>query len=153
MNITVDVDARTLEAAVRRAPVVVLGELNNWVRKTAMRGERRMKEEAQDSVDTGRLQSSIHSTIGHLQGSVRPTAKHAPFVHDGRRPGKMPPFREGTSLNSWARRRGIPPFLVARAIARRGTKPNKFVDRTYTAIKPIAEREAKETLSDIVRKI
>lgn len=38
----------------------------------------------------------------------------------GARP-HWPPWGEGTPLNQWAEDKGIPPFLVARAIARNGT--------------------------------
>lgn len=40
----------------------------------------------------------------------------------GRGPGKFPPFAKGTPLAKWADSKGIPPFLVARKIAREGTK-------------------------------
>lgn len=154
MNITTQVDAKELERMVQKAPFTVISKLNVWVAKTTLRTERQMKQEVSDKTDTGRLQSGIHSSIGHLQGKVVPTAKHSIYVEKGRRPGsRMPPYREGSPLNSWARRRGIPPFLVARSIARKGIKPFPFTDRTYRYVKPLAERDATNTLGDIVRSL
>lgn len=40
----------------------------------------------------------------------------------GRGPGKFPPFAKGTPLAKWADSKGIPPFLIARKIAREGTE-------------------------------
>lgn len=154
MNIAIEVDSRQLEEAFRRAPVVVARELQGWVSKTTLRGERQAKIEVSPKADTGQLQNSIHSVIGLLKGEVKPTAKHAIFVEDGRRPGsKMPPFGDRSSLGSWARRKGIEPFVVARSIARKGIKPFPFMDKTYKTIKPIAARDGQDTLNKIVRGI
>lgn len=40
----------------------------------------------------------------------------------GRAPGKFPPFAKGTPLAKWAESKGIPPFVVAKSIAKKGTK-------------------------------
>lgn len=42
-------------------------------------------------------------------------------IESGRKPGRMPPWGARTPLGRWAAAKGIPAFLVARAIARRGT--------------------------------
>ncbi|MBD2370957.1 MULTISPECIES: hypothetical protein [Leptolyngbya] len=41
---------------------------------------------------------------------------------EGRAPGKFPPYGDTSHLARWAKVRGIPPFLVARKIAREGTE-------------------------------
>lgn len=153
MNFTIDVDARELTAALKAAPMKVTYHMNIWVSKTTLMTEREAKIEASKKTDTGQTQNSIHSRIGSLKGEVNPTAKHAKFAHDGRRPGRMPPFGEGTSLASWARRHGIPAFAVARSIARKGTKGHPFMTNAFRTIKPRAERDAHNTLDKIVRSI
>lgn len=153
MNLTVNTDARTLASAFHRAPAKVTRHINVWIQKTAFRVEREAKKQVPPNVDKGQLQSSIHTTIGHLKAVVRPTAKHAIWVHKGRMPGSMPPWGEGTQLNDWARRKGIPAFLVAKSIQRKGTKANKFMDKAYKIVKPTADREAHKTLVEIVRSI
>lgn len=153
MQIAIHVDERQLTKAFKRAPIIVTTELSRWINRTAARTERIEKMELADNTDTGRLQSSVTSNFGILKAEVRPTAEHAIYVHEGRRPGKFPPFGERSSLGSWARRRGIEPFVVARAIAKRGIKKDPFADKTYRQVKPYAEKDAKDTLNDIVRKI
>lgn len=153
MNLTIDVDAKALTAALNKAPAKVTAALNLWIEKTAFRTEREAKQQVPPHIDTGTLQSSIHTQIGNLKATVTPNAKYAKFVHDGRRPGKMPPFKEGTDLNRWATKKGMNPYLVARSIGKKGTKPHKFMDKAYKIVKPLADRDAKLLLTEIVRSI
>lgn len=78
--------------------------------------------------DTRRLMGSITREIqgngAVLTGRVGPSVGYGIIVERGRRPGKFPPI---SAIQGWARRHGVPPFLVARAIARRGTRPQPFV--------------------------
>lgn len=95
--------------------------------------------------DTRRLMGSItHEIQGSgavLTGRVGPTVGYGIVVERGRRPGKYPPI---AAIQGWARRHGIPPFLVARKIARRGTRPQPFVgpslDRNRQRINEIFRR-------------
>jgi hypothetical protein len=153
MNVSIEVDTRALRQAMEQAPAKVKLGLNTWIRTTALMTEREAKIDVPPNVDTGQLQSSIHTMFGDLTATVKPTAKHAIFVHEGRRPGKMPPFQEGTQLNRWATKKGMNPFLVARCIGRKGTKKNPFMDKAYRTVKPTAEREAQLMLTNIVRSI
>jgi hypothetical protein len=78
--------------------------------------------------DTRQLMGSInHQVAGsglNITGTVGPSLAYGAFVERGRRPGKYPPI---AAISGWAKRHGISPFLVARAIARRGTRPQPFV--------------------------
>ena len=82
-------------------------------------------------VDTGNLRSSISPEIkahgNTIEGIVGTPVKYAPFMELGTR-AHFPPI---SALQVWARRHGISAFLVARAIARRGLKPRKFLQRAY----------------------
>lgn len=49
-------------------------------------------------------------------------AYYGMYAVEGRGPGKFPPYHDRSHLARWARTRGIPPFLVARKIAREGTE-------------------------------
>lgn len=69
-------------------------------------------------VKLSRKMRNIFRFEGFLYNTV-PTAINR--LH-GRGPGKFPPFAKGTPLARWAESKGIPPFLVARKIAREGTK-------------------------------
>jgi hypothetical protein len=80
--------------------------------------------------DTRRLSGSIvheiHGQGAALTGTVGPSVRYGFYVHQGRRPGRMPPPR---ALEGWARRHGLNPYAVARSIARRGIPPNPFMAR------------------------
>ena len=77
--------------------------------------------------DTGRMLRGIDvtqkATENNLLAVVAPKDKYAIFVEKGTRP-HFPPV---SALEGWAQRHGIPAFLVARAISRRGTKAQPFM--------------------------
>ena len=83
--------------------------------------------------DTRRLMGSISHRIegggANITGHVGPSARYAYWVEHGRRPGKQPPVQ---AVSGWARRHGIDPFLLARAIGRRGTRAQPFVLPSWT---------------------
>jgi hypothetical protein len=78
--------------------------------------------------DSGRLQNSISYSItgsgANLTGRVGPSVKYGIYVERGRGPGRPPPV---AAVAAWARRHGVNPFLVARAIGRKGVKPAPFL--------------------------
>lgn len=82
-------------------------------------------------VDTGRLRASITpsvtATADSVKGIVGSNVKYAPYVELGTRP-HWPPI---AALETWARSHGTSAFLVARAIARRGTKAVKYLERAF----------------------
>jgi hypothetical protein len=78
--------------------------------------------------DTRALMGSISHSIkqrgSSIEGKVGPSKDYGYFVEYGRKPGKQPPI---AAVEGWARRHGISPFLVARAIGRKGTKAKPFM--------------------------
>jgi HK97 gp10 family phage protein len=78
--------------------------------------------------DTGRLQGSITHRIegsgANLTGRVGPSVRYAYWVEHGRAAGRQPPIG---AISGWASRHGISPFVLARAIGRRGTRPQPFL--------------------------
>ena len=83
-----------------------------------------LQKEAQMNtpVDTGRLRASetikIDTSPIPLWGRVGTNVYYGVFVEEDTRP-HFPPIQ---ALAGWGRRHGIVPFLIARAISRRGTK-------------------------------
>jgi len=74
-------------------------------------------------VDTKNLRDSIHATIDSssvpLWGKVSTNVLYANYVEEGTKPHFPPP----AALDVWAQRHGFESgFVVARAIARKGTK-------------------------------
>jgi len=80
-------------------------------------------------VDTGRMRASIVPAVeqrfGKIVGRVGTPVEYAPHVEFGTRP-HMPPV---AALQTWARRHGMNAYVLARAIARRGTRGRFFFKR------------------------
>lgn len=71
----------------------------------------------------GSLSADVRQGPGAVTGTL--TVAHPGFwVERGRRPGKQPPI---AAIRGWALERGLVPFLVARAIGRRGIRPRPFL--------------------------
>lgn len=116
------------DAALRRKlsnPLFVRGPLRRWLTKSVLLLEGEVKR--QTPVDTGRLRASITHQVQPFRAWVGTNVKYAPFVEFGTRPHFPPPV----ALQPWARRHGFPPgpsgaFMVAHAIARRGTRARRM---------------------------
>ena len=91
-------------------------------------------------VFTGALRAGIRTTrssrkFGILSATVKATARHSWLVQHGRRPGKMPSVdptkakspKSAQRLIDWAKAHNIEPFILARAIARKGTRAHPFM--------------------------
>jgi HK97 gp10 family phage protein len=84
-------------------------------------------------VDTGRLRASITPEVRRgnpIEGIVGSNVDYAPYMELGTRP-HWPPWGAGTPLAVWAKRHGISAYLVARAIAKKGTKARRFLQAAY----------------------
>lgn len=80
--------------------------------------------------DTGRLSRSLSFTFTDGGGQVSAETPYARWVHEGTRAHWPPP----AATAGWARRHGIPNFLVGRAIARRGTRARPFLREAFDQV-------------------
>ena len=132
MEISVKIEGlEKLQAGAAAAPATLLSET-----RTALLAGSLLVEGTARSLapkDTGRLGGSITHQISGLTSRIGPSVAYGLYVEKGRRPGKPPPV---AAVEPWARRRGANPFLVARAIGRRGTKPRPFLVPALTQSTP-----------------
>ncbi len=87
-----------------------------------------------------------------LVGVVGTKLSYARAVEYGRRPGKRPPT---ASLRGWARRKtgsADNAYPVARAIGRRGTRPQPFLEPALEAKRGEIQRMFERELSAVVRR-
>lgn len=105
--------------------------------------------------DTGYLGRSLQTRITGMEGTLGTNAPHALYVHGG------PPFTKARSkphwppiaaVTPWARRHGMNPYLVARSIARKGTKLVPFLKLAVDQSKPAISSLARKLANDIERK-
>jgi HK97 gp10 family phage protein len=145
-------DAETIRRALSN-PQLLGGPIRSFLVKTGFVVERTGKENA--PVDTGRLRSSITSRVGQDIRSdpsvfIGSNLLYAPYVEFGTKP-HWPPL---SAMQPWAKRHGFPAgrrgaFLVARAISRRGTRPQPFL---VPALKSNAAR-IRSLLVDAAREV
>jgi len=119
--------------AMRRAPDVVMSEVDRVVGRVAIEGAREAKREAPKALSE--LVNSIRNQqVGLAFHRIVAAAGHARHVEEGTGPGGWPP-RE--AIRRWIRIAGITSrtgadeaglaFLISRAIARRGTPAQPFM--------------------------
>ncbi|MDP9381234.1 MAG: HK97 gp10 family phage protein, partial [Chloroflexota bacterium] len=153
-------------------------EIEDAARRTMEKAVLMVQAEAQRRapVDTGTLRRSITGQVrplgaqpaGSLSarkvgnafpgqkvgtvGVVGTKLNYARAVEFGRRPGKRPPTAR---LRGWARRRtgsADNAYPVARAIGRRGTRPQPFLEPALEARRAEIQRMFERELSAVVRK-
>lgn len=111
-----------IQKAFSQSPQIVTDEMSRAIMKSLllMQGYARQNVPKDTSNLGGKIQPKM---INALHGELVADTNYAVFVHEGTRP-HFPPFY---AIDPWARRHGIPTFLVQRAIARKGTKANPFM--------------------------
>lgn len=131
-------------------PRLVLKHTDVVMKKSILQLERDAKTFAPSS--EGTLRKGIKSTIRPLQSVVRAMAGHSVYVHEGTRP-HFPPITPGSPLERWARKKNIPVFVVARSIARKGTKAQPFFDESIEANETKVRRWFGDALQNIINDI
>lgn len=133
-------------------PTITINKIKRQIVKSALKIETDAKRKAPS--DTGRLKGiSIQTKIslGGFSADVFSDANYAMAVEKGSRP-HFPPV---TALEGWARRHGMEDmeFLIARAIAKKGTKPQPFLFPAWEAERPEFINEIKNILRSLERGI
>lgn len=104
---------------------------------------------------------------GELRRSIRPKwvsndsvivfsdMNYAKAIEFGRLPnGKLPPFKAGTPLAKWVSVKmgaEVNPYIVARSIARKGTKPSKFAHKSYVKMRPAVSTMADQVIAKTIK--
>lgn len=121
-----EVKGRILEK-LPRATSIVSGELEAALQDASTLIWQKSIETAPASI--GVLRKSIMRDLYPTYSKIYPTVQYGLYVHEGTRP-HWPPLSEiksGGSIYRWAQKKGIPPFLVAKAIAKKGTKAQPWM--------------------------
>ena len=144
MGVGIEYQFEGMERLMERAkPELLAKPVHDFLEKVALMVQAKAREYT--PVDTGRLRASITHALDSspvpLWARVGSNVQYAPFVELGTRPHFPPP----DALATWARRHGVPVFLVCRAIARRGTKAHRMLQRGF--------EESKDKISEMVRQL
>lgn len=137
-----------IQEAFKKAPALVVSELKNAIQRALII----LQNSARQYVpkDTSNLGSQIKTEMTNaLSGQVNADTKYALFVHEGSKP-HWPPIK---AITPWANRHNIPPFLVARSIAKKGTKPQPFFDWAKEATENDVSGIFNSAINNIVNKL
>lgn len=107
------------------------------------------KSSANTPVDTGNLKNNWSTKFGRFEGSLFSNAPYGMAVNNGSRP-HMPPMN---AITTWALKRGLNPWAVAKSIAKNGTRPNPFWDRTLVANTDPVNRQMNLAISNIMKEL
>ena len=121
--------AERLAGALQRSPAVVAAAQAQAMTRSLLLIETDARRNVKQ--DTRQLMNSItgrqRRQPSGVVGQVGPSARYGLYVERGSRP-HWPPR---APLEGWARRHGVPVFVVQRAIARRGTRARPFLLPAY----------------------
>lgn len=137
IELTIRIDDKRIMAALND-PELIKGPIRDFLLQSGLTVEGAARMRA--PVDTGRLRNSITTELEKTRVVVGSNLHYAPHVEFGTRP-HWPPL---AAMQPWARRHGFPAgragaFLVARAIARRGTKAQPYMRPALEASRPMIE--------------
>jgi len=144
------IEVKNLEqvtAAIASFPKKAGIHVNEAIRKTLVSIQRDATIEA--PTDTGKLRGDWDLSYGYLTGTLRNRSQYAVFMEKGTRP-HFPPLE---AIAPWAHRHGIAPFLVARSIAKKGTKGRHFLEKAIDKNQSVANRFFQEALAKTIASI
>lgn len=97
-----------------------------------------------------RVTSEVSGTGEKLKLTVYSKSPHRHLVEKGRKPGKMPPPAKLAKLMQIPKDEA---FLVARRIARRGTRGHHTIDKLKKVMQPEVASTGSAILRDLKRKV
>lgn len=153
LSITID-DSQFVRLC-RKYPV----EIDNAFKRILSDGSIIVQKELTEQAPVGvtqMLAGRVQRTVTRAQARIKPLMAYAYWVENGRGAGKMPPWSgdAGKEFRQWVELRfggSVPPFVVARAIGQKGTKPHPFVAPTHKITEPKVQRYAESEVTRIVR--
>lgn len=143
----------TFEAALKKSPSIIKREMSKALKNSVTVISIAAKAGVPVGA-TGALKRSItaHVDESNLIGIVgldAPGRAYGIYVERGSKP-HWPP-RE--ALERWASQRGIPVFLVQRAIAKKGTRPQPFMEPAYRNNKTFVDRQFQVANRNIIQSL
>ena len=113
-----------LTAAFAKQPEIAAKHINKAIKRSIIALQAAAIEHV--PVDTGTLVGRLDPSFKNMAGALKANTDYAIYVHEGTKP-HWPPYSDpNRGVGLWAKRHGIAAFLVARGIARHGTKPHPF---------------------------
>ena len=142
-------DIKQALAASRLAPEAMINSINRTLLETAIYAQRCFRKNMPVG-KTGALRRTVYYTfLGKTRVRIEPEQKYADYVEFGTRP-HFPPVE---AITPWANMHGINPYALAHSIAKHGTRPHPFLDRTVSEVRPFAERSLARNVQQTINKV
>lgn len=136
----------------RRYPIIADEEIQKGLERAGKLITRIEKEEVPIGV-SNQLRQSIAMRLMPNNVVIAPHKNYAVSVHEGTPPHYVPVNNPRDPLRIWAIKKGLNPYAVQKSIAKKGTKPNKFVERTVKKAEGETRQIFSEVLENIITKI
>lgn len=148
----VKIDDRAFQTALKCAPDTIKQGTHSMLERAGIQTQGIMRRRVNVGV-SGELRKSIRYTFENfLTVSVYPAAKHAAPHEYGTRPHWVS-VKRGTPLYQWSRMKGINPYAMQRAIAKRGTRPHPYLKRTLLDVDGEVLDDFNRGMNRIIEKI
>lgn len=149
MSLSVEIEGlnELLEVA-KKFPAEAAKEINDAIKKSILSllgSARRFAPVDQGFLRGGGMQTRFST----LKGTLENTSPYAMFVHEGTKP-HWPPL---DAIEPWAKRHGIPAFLVARKIATKGTEAKPFFNQAIDEEQKTMDNLFEKALNNLVNKL
>jgi hypothetical protein len=145
-------DARDVQRVFKALPAASTRKLGSLIEGGAIDVQRDMRKRA--PVHDGEYRRSIAYKMGarRLSATIGPSARHAEWVEEGTRP-HWTSVKKGTPLRKWADDKGINPFAVQWSIARKGTKGQWVVEKSYNFTHRRVERDITTGMARFIKEV
>ena len=144
----IKVESEAVQKAIRQAPESALQHIHNALKETAVESQRFYRQNMPAGA-TGYLRRSTQFRfLNRVTVKVEPMAEYADYVESGTRPH----WTSVHNLERWANLRGINPYALQHSIARHGTRPHPYQDKTYYQTARYADIVFHGEMSDFVRR-
>lgn len=136
-----------LRQAINKAPHIGAVESKRTIQRSFVRILGQVKRRA--PVHTGNLRDRWEIRSQFFRGEMESRVKYAASVEFGSKP-HTPPL---AALETWAKKHGVNPYALQKAIAKRGTKAQPFFGESVDKSEPGINKEFAELLERIEGKM
>lgn len=137
-----------LQELAEKYPAVAESSVNSAINLALLRVLREEKQEAPFGV-SGQLRDNWKIDMQRFEGRLYSLMKYAMDVEKGTPPHVVPV----AEIAPWAAKKGIPAWVVVRAIAKKGTKANPFFARAVSDAEDGVNTEMQKAITNIIAKL
>ena len=145
----ISVNDKEVREALRIAPQRVIAGINKSLRRSAVYAQGAFRRNMPAGA-TGMLRKNTSfKFLNQITVRVEPNEKYADYVETGTKPHWAPV----SSLERWAKLKGINPYALQRGIAKHGTKAHPYLDKSIKETESFAVKDMGEQLNQVIEEV